>query len=257
MSERQRFTFGWVRILPHPQKIQANRKQRKESHPALESSKGITNRIAALEKHETVSYIVGIPFLFRPPCPYCPRCPDGRALSVCIGFESWGLCADTPIQPIHGPLSRLPAPGNTKGSRRSLVFFSFLRDDMTIISHRQRYGLLPANPNPAGRFLYCLYRMYRPYHTRPCRYGPMVEVRADAGMIRADGTLFRRWWDAEADKEAVLARQSVCASAPLQHKLPDQRPSLRPFAGRLCRSESVTDSRTPHAPLACAPMPAH
>ena len=30
---------------------------------------------------------------------------------------------------------------------------------------------------------------------------------------------------------------------------PERQPSLPPFAGRLCRSKSVTDSRTPYAPL--------
>ena len=53
-------------------------------------------------------------------------------------------------------------------------------------------------------------------------------------------------------RKKVLARLSVCASAQLQHKQPDQQPSLPPFAGRLCRSKSVTDSRTPSAPLAYA-----
>ena len=33
---------------------------------------------------------------------------------------------------------------------------------------------------------------------------------------------------------------------------PERQPSLPPFAGRLCRSKSVTDSRTPFAPLAYA-----
>ena len=33
---------------------------------------------------------------------------------------------------------------------------------------------------------------------------------------------------------------------------PERQPSLPPFAGRLCRNKSVTDSRTPSAPLAYA-----
>lgn len=33
---------------------------------------------------------------------------------------------------------------------------------------------------------------------------------------------------------------------------PERQPSLPPFAGRLCRSKSATDSRTPSAPFAYA-----
>ena len=46
-------------------------------------------------------------------------------------------------------------------------------------------------------------------------------------------------------KEAVLALLG-------RRGRPERQPSLPPFAGRLCRSKSVTDSRTPSAPLAPA-----
>ena len=53
-------------------------------------------------------------------------------------------------------------------------------------------------------------------------------------------------------RKAVLARLSVCVSAALRHKQPDQQPPLPPFAARLYPDKPGTDLRTPSAPLACA-----
>lgn len=53
-------------------------------------------------------------------------------------------------------------------------------------------------------------------------------------------------------RKAVLARLSVCVSAALRHKQPDQQPPLPPFAARLYPDKPGTDLRTPSAPLAYA-----
>ena len=55
----------------------------------------------------------------------------------------------------------------------------------------------------------------------------------------------------------VLARLSVCASALLQHKQPDQQPSIAARRGERVGGRPPTPSLHPNAPSALAAMPAH